>query len=114
MKTSLIIIFALLMACETTTNNLYPQRNALPVEISEDVTGEGWLYLGHFVSDNGGIAIFAEQDGECACLVYIPYAGSVFSVTCAECMALYNEVCVRDQMCNDDPYRTDSLEEDNI
>ena len=114
MKTLLVIIFALLMACGTTTNNLYPQRNALPVEISEDVIGEGWLYLGHFVSDNGGIAIFAEQDGECACLVYIPYAGSVFSVTCEECMALYDEVCVRYQMCNDDPYGTNSSNGDEV
>jgi len=122
MKTlALITLFVVFLGCATIPQEIaiqktiypegsFPQRNAVPMEVLVDVTENGWEYLGHFVSDVGGILIFAEKDNECKSLVFIPGAPTVYSGTCEEGLELYYDLCIIDGGCDADPLREEGLQ----
>ena len=119
---ALLTLFVVVLGCATVpqdiatqkttfTDGSFPQRNAVPTEVLVNVAENGWEYLGHFVSDIGGILIFAEKGNECKSLVFIPGAPTVYSGTCEEGLELYYNLCIIDGECDADPLREESLQE---
>lgn len=107
----MITIMGLIAGCATAKvppNIVYP-HDFIPVEVENQVTEFGYTILGSYVSDTGGIVVFVEGD---IALLYIPYASDVYSMTHDEAIQVYQELCLKERLCNDNPYMSTGEEEE--
>ena len=73
----------------------------IPQDVVNQIESEDYIILGSYVSDTGGIVVFVEGD---LALLFIPYASDVYSMTHDEARQVYQELCVEEDFCNNNPY----------